>query len=309
MSQVPGSPGRRLRLQRRKSGLDQEGLARLLGVDKATVSEMENNRAPLSSEAEAFLASPPQKVPAPSSARPGRRAEKPGGGGARATSDPAPEPLPNVEEQPDGPGPRVEVEGDRKPKPEPSRDIRPLPREGEIEELEHALRILFAGESFLVPREQPDGTVQHVEAIVPGLAQLIGTVDEFDGMIIRTYAPGMAKAWADLARENATVRKILIGMTYGGAYRGVIAASLPPLMAIAVHHGAFGLGRPAPPPVVEQEPPPGSEEYAAATHNGSGAFDPPEFIDNGDGTWTHPGSGQVGVFGPQGWLPIDRAEG
>ena len=297
--QVPGSPGRRLRLQRRKSALDQEGLAKLLGVTKEEVSAMENNKQPLSQHAEAFLANPPQKVPASPSPPPRPKKRAAGEGPAAPSSV---EPLPDVDEAQDGPGPRVE-RPDAAPRPEPSRDIKPLPREADIEELERALRILFAGESFLVPREQPDGSIQHVEALVPGLAQLVGTVDEFDGMVIRTYAPGMAKAWADLARENATVRKILIGMTYGGAYRGVIAASLPPLMAIAVHHGAFGLGRPAPTVEHRQPPPPGPEEEPVFTD----PFAPPDFIENGDGTWTHPGTGIVGVFGPQGWVPLDQA--
>jgi len=100
--------------------------------------------------------------------------------------------------------------------------------------------------------------VIQVEAVIPGMAQLVGMVDEFDGMVIRTYAPGMARAWAELARENEQVRRILNGLTYGGAYRGVLAASLPAILAIAAHHGAFGLGQPKAPP-----PPQPAEEYPA----------------------------------------------
>lgn len=248
--QTPGSPGRRLRLMRRKCLLDQAGLAKLLGTDQAAISKMENNVEPLSAQAEAFLANPPAPVPA----GPGRpsRARRTAPAAARAAELP-PDPEADLAQPPREPGeagPRVEDAAPRAaaPAPAPAR-----PRAGEIAELEAALLKMFAGETFLVPKQGPDGTVIQVEAVIPGIAQVIGMADEFDGMVIRTYAPGMARAWAELARENETVRKVLIGVTYGGAYRGVIAATLPAVLAIAAHHGALGLGRP---PVVDVAPHP-----------------------------------------------------
>lgn len=238
--QTPGSPGRRLRLMRRKCLLDQEGLAKILNTDKAAISRMENNAEPLSAAAEAFLADPPTPVPArparPPRAR--RSAEKP----AEAAPPPDPEAeLAGPEAERGEPGPRVQ---DAPPRAAASPPASTRPRAGEIAELEAALLKMFAGETFLVPKQAPDGSTIQVEAVIPGIAQVVGMADEFDGMVIRTYAPGMARAWAELARENERVRKILIGVTYGGAYRGVMAASLPAILAIAAHHGAFGLGQP-----------------------------------------------------------------
>jgi len=234
------SPGRRLRLDRRKAGLSQEALAKRLGVDKEAVSKMERDLRPLTNEAKAFSASPPTPVPpGPAVPRPPADAE-PGAG---------PEPLPSVDEPGDGPGPRV----DDAP---PRAGAKPVlaPSRGEIAELESALLKLFAGEEFLVPRSQPDGTVTQVSATIPGIAQMVGMVDEFDGLIIKTYAPGMAKAWAELARVNPTVRKVLVGLTYGGAYRGVMAATAPVILALVAHHGLLpGFGGP-PAVVVEHAP-------------------------------------------------------
>lgn len=301
--QIPGSDGRRLRLQRRKAGLSMEELAELLGTDKAGLSDMENNRESLTTAARAFLADPPQRVPAPGTAtrkRPAGGKAAAGGGGSADPPPPPDEPLPVVEEEQQGPGPRP-TSTDSAPRPRAK--IEALPRQSDIDDLEVALRTLLAGESFLIPREQPDGTVLQVEAVLPGLAQGVGMYDEFDGEIIRIYAPGIAHAWAELARTNSTVRKVLFGLTYGGAYRGVIAASLPPLMAIAVHHGAFGLGRERAPETVYEHPQP---DPTAGFQSDTGPWEP-VFTDNGDGTWTDP-NGQVGRWGPSGFMTLEEID-
>jgi hypothetical protein len=247
------TPGRRLRLDRRKAGLSQAELAKKLGHTPEEVSAMENDRLALSGPAQAFSASIPARVPkakdqaAPKPEEPQTGGDEPGG----------------PEEEQEGAGPRVELpdgptkpEGGDKP-PRASRSVnRELPpARGEIAELEDALLKMFAGEHFLVPRKTPEGIIQ-VEASIPGIAQIVGMYDEFDGQIIQTYAPGMAKAWAELARVNPGVRRILNGLTYGGAYRGVMAASLPPLVAILAHHGAIpGFGGPGAQAVVDHPPP------------------------------------------------------
>lgn len=247
------TPGRRLRLDRRKAGLSQEELAERLGVSKDEVSAMENNRVELSQAAKAFSASIPARVPkgrlqaAPEPAAPQTGGDEPGG----------------PEEEVQGPGPRTELPGapgskDKAPRADTPKPRELLPSRGEIAELEDALLKMFAGERFLVPRKTPEGVIQ-IEAQIPGIAQIVGMYDEFDGHIIETYSPGMAKAWAELARVNPGVRRILMGLTYGGAYRGVMAASLPPIIAILAHHGAIpnfgGPGR-----VVEAAPPPPAED-------------------------------------------------
>jgi transcriptional regulator with XRE-family HTH domain len=243
--------GRRLRLDRRKAGLSQQELADKLGHSLEEISAMENDRLELSTAAQAFCANVPARVPT------GKAKPAP----AAAAPETAPEPPePGSEEGQGEPGPRTAV-GDRPPRAEKPRAQVVAPR-GEIAELEDALLKMFAGERLIVPKQTPDGVVQ-VEAVIPGIAQVVGMWDEFDGRIIETYGPGMAKAWAELARVNPRVRSVLIGLTYGGAYRGVLAATLPCIVAIAAHHGAFQ--RPQQPPPVAaapggdptQSPPPG----------------------------------------------------
>jgi hypothetical protein len=255
----PMPPGRRLRLDRRKALLDQAGLAKLLGTTVEEVSLMEQNKKPLSREAQAFIANVPAPVPqpkAPSTPKPPEPSPPAGEPPVPEVDDGAAPPPPAREEAGEQPAP-----ADRPPKPIGA--ALPKPRGDEIRALEAALLTFFAGETFLVPRELPDGTVMQVEGTIPGVAQFVGMVDPFDGQIIATYAPGMARAWAQLAQENPQVRRMLNALTYGGAYRGVIAASAPAIMAIAMHHGVLGLGQPrqeAPPaeePQLVEEPPGG----------------------------------------------------
>lgn len=240
--------GRRLRLDRRKAGLSQQELADLLGHSLEEISAMENDRVELSTSAQAFCAN----VPAPAGKpKPRARAK------AAAPETPEEQPLP-VEEETEGAGPRPEVldatDGEKGDKPPRAQRPRPqvLAPRGEIAELEDALLKMFAGERLIIPKQTPDGVIQ-TEAVIPGIAQVVGMWDEFDGRIIETYSPGMAKAWAELARTNPRVRSVLIGLTYGGAYRGVLAATLPPMVAIMAHHGAFN--RPQAPPQMAGPPP------------------------------------------------------
>lgn len=243
--------GRRLRLDRRKAGLSQAELATQLGHTEEEISLMERDKLELSTSAAAFCANLPARQPRPAKAK----APKP------AAPQTPEEPLGGGEDEP-GPGPRVEVEPPPAREDKPPRGGRPPAQQvlarGEIAELEDALLKMFGGERLIVPKQTPDGVVQ-VEAVIPGIAQVVGMFDKFDGQIIETYSPGMAKAWAELARVNPRVRSVLIGLTYGGAYRGVLAATLPCVVAIAAHHGAFaGLGgggqEPPPPPLPEPDP-------------------------------------------------------
>jgi transcriptional regulator with XRE-family HTH domain len=235
--------GRRLRLDRRKAGLSQVELADQLGHSLEEISAMENDRLELSTAAVAFCANVPARVPT------GKPKAAPPAAGPETAPEP---PEPGSEEGKGEPGPRTAVAGG---KDKPPRAEKPKPQvlapRGEIAELEDALLKMFAGERLIVPKQTPDGVVQ-VEAVIPGIAQVVGMWDEFDGRIIETYGPGMAKAWAELARVNPRVRSVLIGLTYGGAYRGVLAATLPCCVAIAAHHGAFQ--RPQQPPPVAAAP-------------------------------------------------------
>ena len=221
--------GRRLRLDRRKAGLSQQELADKLGHSLEEISAMENDRLEPSAAAQAFQANLPARVPR-----------------AKAKATPPPPAPETGSEQPPGEvlgepgevGPRVE-QGDKPPQASRrAKGPQVLAPRGEIQELEDALLKMFAGERLIIPKQTADGVIQ-TEAVIPGIAQVVGMWDEFDGRIIETYSPGMAKAWAELARVNPRVRSVLVGLTYGGAYRGVLAATLPPIVAIMAHHGAF----------------------------------------------------------------------
>lgn len=246
-AKAPMPPGRRLRLDRRKALLDQGGLAKILGCTVEEVSLMEQNKIPLTPAAQAFCSNPPARVPpslppaaTPLPGVPGPEEGQPEGVAAEVplTGGPAPE---TGGEPPEG-----KKEGKKDAAPKPLGVVPAPPRQGDIRELEAALLKFFAGESFLLPREAADGTITQIEANIPGVAQFVGMLDPFDGQIIATYAPGMARAWAQLAQENPTVHRWLNAVTYGGAYRGVLAATLPAIMAIVLHHGVLGLGQPAP---------------------------------------------------------------
>lgn len=254
-------PGRRLRLTRRKVGLEMVELAEMFGISKEDLGRMERDVDPLSPQAQAFIRNPPAAQPAPPKPRPPRG--KAAASTLKGAGDaPAADELPPVDEQRDGVGPI----GDAPPLPGPAPPRPRQARAAELAGLEADLTKLFCGEKFLVPREQPDGTVVQVEAVIPGMAQLVGMVDEFDGMVIEAYGPGMARAWAQLAAENEMVRKILIGITYGGAYRGVVAATLPPVLAIVAHHGLMpqlGQGGQAAEPDAPAEHPTGDGPVAA----------------------------------------------
>lgn len=200
-------PGKRLRVQREKEKLTQAQLADRLGTDAETVSRMERGEEPLSESALAFNQ-------ATLSDRQRRRLKE--------TTKEA-----GRDSEPRKPGPGYAT---------------PPPRSYDPD-LERALLNLFAGETFYVPRKNEQGEIVQQEATIPGVAQVVGMFDEFDGMVIGAYAPGMARAWAQLAAENDAVHKMLTFVTYGGAWRGVMVATAPPLLAIAAHHGALPVGR------------------------------------------------------------------
>ncbi len=242
--------GRRLRLDRRKAGLSQQELADKLGHSLDEISAMENDRLEISAAAAAFSANLPARQPKPK-AKP-----KPAAPAPETAGEP---PEVEVLGEPGEAGPRVEVPDDKPPRPSGrAKGPQVLAPRGEIQELEDALLKMFAGERLIIPKQTPDGVIQ-TEAVIPGIAQVVGMWDEFDGRIIETYSPGMAKAWAELARVNPRVRSVLVGLTYGGAYRGVLAATLPPIVAIMAHHGAFSRPEEGPPPVASGPPTPTPE--------------------------------------------------
>jgi hypothetical protein len=239
-------------------------------IDQPSISQMERGRLPIPAEVAAALAtsvqpgtdSPPpvgghgrasggdgdqqprkprsrvrKKEPAAPAAAPPPAAE---GGAEPQTAGGVTPPSPPADAPPE---PERERVSDRPPAPP---EAVPQPSASSWDattksQLESDLRDLFAGQSFLVPMRVAleDGSyeIRQQEAFIPGLAQVVGAVDTYDGQVIELHAASMAHAWAELANENPTVRRFLMGMTYGGAWRGVIAATLPVVLAIAGNHG------------------------------------------------------------------------
>lgn len=179
-------------------------------------------------------------------------AQQPGAGGAQpspAAAPPTP-PAPEPEAAPQPPRPEPEPQRDRPPVPPVGGGTIVPPSSWDVAaktQLESDLRAMFAGQTFLVPVRVgtgvvgEDGTevheIRHHEGFIPGIAQLVGAANTYDGEVIAAHAASMAHAWAELADENPTVRRFLMGMTYGGAWRGVVAATLPVVLAIAANHG------------------------------------------------------------------------
>lgn len=75
------------------------------------------------------------------------------------------------------------------------------------------------------------------------LAQLISTIgglvcmaNVYDGTVIIQGAPALSEAYCDLAKDNPKLAKALEGLTRGGAYGAVIAATLAVAIPIAANH-------------------------------------------------------------------------
>jgi len=250
--------GAELRAWRTSRGLYQRDVVRILteagmAMDQPTVSEYERGLAEVPAEAAAALAAVSADYPVtgePTPAPPPRKPKRQRREAVRAQI--ADEDDDDGQDDEPAPAARDDDESDE---PQPDRAPRPVQPAGRREQaargvawsaevrnqLERDPRVLFAGDTFLVPVpvQLPDGSiVEHAEeAAIPGLAQIVGFADPFDGRVIEMNAPQMARAWAELADESPTVRRWLILLTYGGAWRGVIAATLPVVYSIAVHHG------------------------------------------------------------------------
>lgn len=247
--------GTELRSWRTSRDLFQRDVVKLLedagveGIDQPTVSEWERGQAPIPDEVAALLEQAGQGIAVTSEPQPAPKPRR-----RKRAADPEPQPEPQPDDEPAAAAAADEPEPVDEPAPGADRAPRPLAGPEVVgpkpavtwspavrSQLEKDLRVLFAGQDFLVPVpvQMPDGSiVEHQEtASMPGLAQLVGFVDEFDGRVIAMNADNMAHAWAELANESPQVRRLLMLLTYGGAWRGVAMATLPVVYSIGVHHG------------------------------------------------------------------------
>lgn len=57
--------------------------------------------------------------------------------------------------------------------------------------------------------------------------------------VIAQRGPALAGAWAELAQQNAAVKRVLERMLSGGAWGGVIVSTLAIAVPMAQHHGIY----------------------------------------------------------------------
>lgn len=82
--------------------------------------------------------------------------------------------------------------------------------------------------------------------------------DQHCAAVIAQGGPNLAKAWAEVARQNEGVMRVLEKMMQGGAWGGVIISTLGIALPIMEHHHLLPAGIPNPfasPDVPEEETP------------------------------------------------------
>jgi hypothetical protein len=65
------------------------------------------------------------------------------------------------------------------------------------------------------------------------------TGDQYCAEIVAQRSPALAAAWADLAKQNASVKRVLEGLVEGSAWGAVIFSTLGITIPIAKHHGLY----------------------------------------------------------------------
>ena len=99
---------------------------------------------------------------------------------------------------------------------------------------------------------------KQLEETFGGISMLVmATGDEYCAMHIAHQAKPLAAAWAELAKQNETIERMLRRMLEGSAWGGVIFVTAATVIPIAAHHGLypknfplpfeFGIGPPPPP--------------------------------------------------------------
>jgi len=92
--------------------------------------------------------------------------------------------------------------------------------------------------------ETPNVPGPRHSALYPKLVQFYGTVgiavagfgDRECGVAVAASAEGCAEAWDELAKQNASVKRVLEMVLQTGAWSAVIAAHFPIALAVTQHH-------------------------------------------------------------------------
>jgi DNA-binding XRE family transcriptional regulator len=211
--------GEELRAYRRARRWRQSDLAAELGLDQPTVSEMERGVRPIPEEIAARLGASPAPPAAP----------RDGGDEPAASAGP--------EESP----PAAVPGGDVPPRPIPVPADTPRPRSPRGDDLRglevRLLQLIRGYDATIMVADPGESEVREVTQHIPGLADVVGAVNDFDGQVISANAVALSKAWVAVARENPRVRVVLETLTAGGAWRDAFAATLPVVLAILLNHG------------------------------------------------------------------------
>lgn len=90
------------------------------------------------------------------------------------------------------------------------------------------------------------------------------TGDEYCSSVMATQAEPLAEAWAELAKKNPRVKRIIEMMLQGSAWGQVITVTAATVIPMAAHHGLYPKGFPMPFSFGVGPPPPPSDDVADA---------------------------------------------
>jgi hypothetical protein len=158
------------------------------------------------------------------------------------------EPIPGAEHAeppPSGFGdhpPDFEAKPDEPPKPKREIPEPPKPRALRAAELESQLEDFFG-------------------MIALGI---MTTGDEHCANVVATQAKPLSEAWAELAKKNTRVKRMIEMMLQGSAWGSVITVTAATVIPIAAHHGLYPQGFPMPFTFGVGPPPPESSEVKRA---------------------------------------------
>lgn len=115
---------------------------------------------------------------------------------------------------------------------------------------------------------------------IAGIAMMFALAnDQHCAAVVAQGGPRLAQAWAEVAKQNPAVYRVLERMMQGGAWGGVIISTLAIALPIMEHHNVLPAGLPNPfasPVAVEEEAPPmtPAEQAAREGENIGGGFGP-----------------------------------
>lgn len=95
-----------------------------------------------------------------------------------------------------------------------------------------------------IPPMPKDGLVKPLTDLYTVIGALVYGVDQECGSAILNSSEQCASALNELAKQNGTVRRVLIGLVQTNAWGAVVAAHAPIVMAVASHHLNFQLAEP-----------------------------------------------------------------